>query len=233
MLLTGCTCTERRRCTDRHPAPYSGPMAGASPDDGEARGGPREPTDADVEREWERITAGLSDLAQLDTRPDSTDDVGDADPEDRSPGEPDGPAGFPAPGGRSPSTSAPGESDDPGRRPPSSALPQQPLLGDLPLSSPGNPGPRDYEMPEEDDEDQGYIPPEPPPIGATDPLPTLAWLMALGGPILTVLLLIFWTTAPGWLYLSAVGASLAGWLVLFWRMPKGRSDSGDDNGAVL
>ena len=86
-------------------------------------------------------------------------------------------------------------------------------------------------MPEE--EDEGYTPPEPPPIGATDPLPTLAWLMALGGPIFTVLLLIFWTTAPGWVYLSAVAASVAGWLVLFWRMPRGRSDSDDDNGAVL
>ncbi|WP_147917295.1 hypothetical protein [Ruania zhangjianzhongii] len=218
-------------------------MAGGSPEEGESRPGRREPTDADVEREWERITAGLSDLAQLDTRPGAENDPDESDPDDPAagvpgttatapaPGDPETPRIFPAYGGRSPSTSDPGDLADFGRRPPSSARPQPPTLGDIPPGS-ASAGPRDYEMPD-DEEDEGYIPPEPPPIGATDPLPTLAWLMALGGPILTVLLLIFWTTAPGWLYLSAVGASLAGWLVLFWRMPKGRSDSGDDNGAVL
>lgn len=216
-------------------------MAGGTPDEGESRGGRREPTDADVEREWQRITAGLSDLAQLDPRAAPGDDPGADDPGSSGrttsapdPGQPGTPQIFPGPGGRLPSTPEPGGHPPFGRRPPSSAAPSPPALGSLPPGGPGagGAGPRDYEMPE-DDEDEGYIPPEPPPIGATDPLPTLAWLMALGGPILTVLLLIFWTTAPGWLYLSAVGASLLGWLVLFWRMPKGRSDSGDDNGAVL
>lgn len=216
-------------------------MAGGTPDEGASRGGRREPTDADVEREWQRITAGLSDLAQLDPRPAPADDPGEDDPGPPGPtttapgpGQPGTPRIFPGPGGRLPSTSEPGGHPPFGRRPPSSAEPSPPTLGSLPPGVPGagGAGPRDYEMPE-DEEDEGYIPPEPPPIGATDPLPTLAWLMALGGPILTVLLLIFWTTAPGWLYLSAVGASLVGWLVLFWRMPKGRSDSGDDNGAVL
>ena len=175
-----------------------------------------------MEREWERITAGLPDLAQLEA-PDETEDSGT----DGDPGETHTPGAHP--GAPSPSTPEPGAAHPFARRPPSSAGAQVPRLGEVP---PGSAGPRDYEVPE-DDEDEGYIPPEPPPIGATDPLPTLAWLMALGGPVLTVLLLIFWTTAPGWLYLSAVGASLVGWLVLFWRMPKGRSDSGDDNGAVL
>ncbi len=227
-------------------------MAGGSPDEGEARPGRREPTDADVQRQWEQITASLSDLAGLGEEGTDTprsprprtprtpgepagrgEPDGPAGPGDLGgPGEPDGPDGPDGPGA-STSSPMPGDGSGQDRRPPSSTLGGPPRIGDLPRSTPGagGAGPRDYEPPEE--EDEGYTPPEPPPIGATDPLPTLAWLLALGGPILTVLLLIFWTGAPGWLYLSAVAASLAGWLVLFWRMPRGRRDSDDDNGAVL
>lgn len=235
-------------------------MAGGSPDEGEGRRGRREPTDADVQREWAEITAGLADLGGLgdglrdesedgsraetdgnspgdsghskgetgDDSPGGSDDTGDDDPT-RAPAGPPGAGST----GHSPSSPGPGEDSEQDRQPPSSAFSGPPRIGDLPRSSPGAgaAGPRDYDLPE--DEDEGYTPPEPPPIGATDPLPTLAWLMALGGPIFTVLLLIFWTTAPGWVYLSAVAASVAGWLVLFWRMPRGRRDSDDDNGAVL
>lgn len=194
-------------------------MSTGSPEDREGR---REPTDADVDREWAQITAGLSDLVDLS---------GTADP--TGPNSPDDPAPGLA-GEDDPSSHDAGESDSAGTRPLSATDAGERRVGDLPEGVPGagGGGPRDYLMPEED-EDEGFIPPEPPPIGRTDPLPTLAWLMALGGPVLTVLLLILWTDAPGWLYLSAVVASVAGWLVLFWRMPKNRSDSGDDNGAVL
>ncbi len=226
LLITGSA--ERRR------PPYSGPMAGGTSDEGDGRRGRREPTDADVQREWEQITAGLSDLAGLGNEaPGPGADAAPPPRQDppRSAGGRTG--GDRAPDDTSPSTPTAGEDTDHSGRPPSSVVPGAPRLGDLPRSTPGagGPGPRDYEPPE--DEDEGYTPPEPPPIGATDPLPTLAWCMALGGPILTVLLLIFWTAAPSWLYLSAVAASLAGWLVLFWRMPRGRRDSDDDDGAVL
>lgn len=212
MLLTSAEGPDVDRWVDHTGGPYSGPMSGVGPDEGESRRRRREPTDADVQREWEQITAGLTDLAGLGAT--------DAEPTP------------PAREGRDPST--PDQATDEESRPPSSTSSGPPRIGDLPASTPGagSRGPRDYAVPE-DEEDEGYTPPEPPPIGGGDPLPTLAWSMALGGPILTVLLLIFWTAAPPWLYLSAGGASLAGWLVLFWRMPKGRRDSDDDNGAVL
>lgn len=68
-------------------------------------------------------------------------------------------------------------------------------------------------------------------MGRTDPLPTLAWAAALGGPVALVLLLIFLTSAPVWIYLTIAGVALAGWGLLFWRMPRRRDD--DDDGAVL
>ncbi|SEE02681.1 hypothetical protein [Ruania alba] len=92
-------------------------------------------------------------------------------------------------------------------------------------------GPRDYEVPDDADE-AGFIPPDPPPLRATDPLPTVAWFFALGGPILTVLFLIVWPAAPPVVYLTAILASIAGWLILLWRMPRGRRDDSDD-GAVV
>lgn len=109
--------------------------------------------------------------------------------------------------------------------------PPTPRLGDMPRSTPGagTAGPRDYTPTESDDE--GFTPPDLPSMGRTDPLPTLAWAAALGGPIALVLLLIFFTSAPLWVYLAISAVALIGWGLLFWRMPRHRND--DDNGAVL
>lgn len=144
-----------------------------------------EPTDADVRREWAKITADLADLNDL------TDD------------------------------DAPEVGDD------------APRLGDRPRSTPGagSSGPRDFSPAQPQDE--GFTPPELPSIGRTDPLPTLAWTAALGGPIALVLLLIFFTTAPLWIYLSIVAVALVGWGLLFWRMPRRRDEGDGNNGAVL
>ncbi len=91
-------------------------------------------------------------------------------------------------------------------------------------------GPRDYEV-AEDGEETGFVPPDPPPLRGSDPLPTLAWLAALGGPVATVIFLIVWPSAPSWVYLTAIMGSVVGWLVLLWRMPRSRDDS--DDGAVV
>ncbi|QOR69149.1 hypothetical protein IM660_10440 [Ruania alkalisoli] len=91
-------------------------------------------------------------------------------------------------------------------------------------------GPRDYEV-AEDGEETGFVPPDPPPLRGSDPLPTLAWLAALGGPVATVIFLIVWPSAPSWVYLAAIMGSVVGWLVLLWRMPRSRDDS--DDGAVV
>lgn len=187
--------------------PYSGVMGAGIEPEGRDR---REPSDADVAREWQRITAGLPDLADLSglTERENLDPPAGTEPPD----EADGNDHSPSPSHRAPSP------------------PALPTMGEVPGNGSG--GPRDYVMPE-DDPDEGYTPPDPPHVGVTDPLPTLAWILGLGGPVVTVLLLIFWTAAPGWIYLTAAGASIAGWLVLFWRMPKARRDEDGNNGAVL
>src|SRR5699024_10760224 len=144
-------------------------MAGGSPDEGEGRRGRREPTDADVQREWAQITAGLADLAGLgDGLRAESEDESRGETDENSPGErDDSPGGTvdtggddptPAPGGppgagstgRSPSTPEPDEGSEQHRRPPSSAFQGPPRIGDLPRSSPGAgaAGPRDYDLPE-------------------------------------------------------------------------------------
>ncbi|UFU01635.1 hypothetical protein LQF12_08840 [Ruania suaedae] len=92
-------------------------------------------------------------------------------------------------------------------------------------------GPRDYAIAEEPEE-AGFVPPDPPALSGSDPLPTLAWLAALGGPVATVIFLIVWPGAPSWIYLAAILTSVVGWLVLLWRMPRSRDDDADD-GAVV
>lgn len=162
-------------------------MSAGPPEEHEPRRRRSEPTDAEVRREWAKITADLSDLKDLT-----------------------GASGHDGP--------VPHEST--------------PRLRDRPRSTPGagSDGPRDYSPAEP--EDEGFTPPELPKVGTTDPLPTLAWSAALGGPVALVLLLIFFTAAPLWLYLGVAAIALVGWGLLFWRMPRRRDDD-DDNGAVL
>ncbi|UFU04826.1 hypothetical protein [Ruania halotolerans] len=127
--------------------------------------------------------------------------------------------------------------DAPGERRPTTETTGTAGPVELPRSSEGGErpgtdlaGPRDYTV-ADNAEEAGFVPPDPP-LRAHDPLPTLAWFFALGGPILTVLFLIVWPAAPSWVYLAAIIASILGWLVLLWRMPRGRRSDTDD-GAVV
>ena len=91
-------------------------------------------------------------------------------------------------------------------------------------------GPRDYSV--EEDDDEGYVPPEPEPIDASDPISTMAWAAAVGGPLLTIVCLVLWSDAPRALYIGTLVASVLGWVTLMWRMPRDRSGS-DGDGAVV
>jgi hypothetical protein len=95
-------------------------------------------------------------------------------------------------------------------------------------------GPRDYEEPEEDDGPDGdprYVPPEPPPLGAGDPLLVLAWLGAAGGPVLLLIFAMFWRTAPTGVTLGVLALFLAGVVFLVLRLPRNR-DYNDDGAEV-
>lgn len=92
-------------------------------------------------------------------------------------------------------------------------------------------GPRDFAVVEEPDE--GFQPPEPAPLGGGDPLITLAWCLAVGGPVLTVLVLVLWPSAPRVVWAATLLAALVGIAVLVWRMPRHRDPDDHDNGAVV
>ncbi|MHA7273341.1 hypothetical protein ACX80Z_07900 [Arthrobacter sp. TMT4-20] len=104
------------------------------------------------------------------------------------------------------------------------------LFENQPRRSPS--GPRDY-TPEEpdDDEDEGYHPPEPPALGTGEPLLVLAWFGAVGGPIALLLLAMFWRAAPLTMMLGVLAIFLVSVAFLILRLPKTR-DHGD-NGAEV
>ncbi len=83
----------------------------------------------------------------------------------------------------------------------------------------------------DDDEDDGFVPPEPPPLPRGDLVSTVAWVSALGAPLFLLLAALFWRSAPSMLVGAAVVAFIAGFVTLVVRMPD-RSDDGDD-GAVV
>ncbi|CAM3260712.1 hypothetical protein OCAE111667_00120 [Occultella aeris] len=182
----------------------NGPTSGGEPRPGD---GAREPSDADVEASWAEITARLGPLGEG-----LTEQAADLERLNRS-AEP-GLAGAADDAGDAGDEPDDDLDDDPDRTEATSAV---------------GPGPRDYGVDETED-DHGYVPPEPEPLDTSDPLVTMAWIGAIGGPVATVLALILWAGAPQLFYVGALVCSLIGWGILLWRMPK---DPSDDDGAVV
>ena len=84
------------------------------------------------------------------------------------------------------------------------------------------------------DEQEHFVPPDPGPVLGTDPLAVLTWSVAIGAPVLYVILLVAWHDPPGWLAPVAGVLLLVAIAVLVWRMPHTRDhDSGPDSGAVV
>lgn len=90
-------------------------------------------------------------------------------------------------------------------------------------------GPRDYTA--ADDEEDTYQPPEPPALGVGDPLVVLAWLGAVGGPIVLMLIAMFWRSASTTVMLGIVAIFIASVTFLIFRLPKTRDH--DDDGAEV
>ena len=100
-----------------------------------------------------------------------------------------------------------------------------------PLPGPPDLGPRDYAPPPETEE--GYVPPEPPPLPRIDVPGALAWAAVLLGPLFLLFAGLFWRTASPLLLGLAVLAFIGGFGALVMRLPSHRdADSGDD-GAVV
>lgn len=112
------------------------------------------------------------------------------------------------------------------------SLPAEPAAAganDAGGGSPALPGPRDYGV-EDDDEDQ-FVPAEPPSLAGTDPLTVLAWLGAVGGPVALLLSVMFWRSAPALAMVGIVAAFVLGTVYLIMKLPSEKAD-GDDGARV-
>lgn len=91
------------------------------------------------------------------------------------------------------------------------------------------PGPRDW-APEEDEDEGHFVPPDPPPPPQADMATKLAWLGALGGPVLLVLAAVLGWEVSWWLATAAIGGFLGGLATLVTRLRDGRDDEWTDPG---
>ena len=91
-------------------------------------------------------------------------------------------------------------------------------------------GPRDYTA-DDDEDDGGFTPPEPPPLGSGEPLVVLAWIGALGGPLLLLLYAMFWQGAPLAVVLGTIAVFAGSTGYLLFRLPQHRDE--DDDGAEV
>lgn len=83
-----------------------------------------------------------------------------------------------------------------------------------------------------EEEEDHFQPPDPGPVLGGNPLLTMAWTVAIGVPLLALLVVVVWRDVPplvlqvaGVVFLGAVG-------LLLWRMPHTRDDD-DGPGAVV
>jgi hypothetical protein len=83
-----------------------------------------------------------------------------------------------------------------------------------------------------EDEQERYVPPEPPPITSTDLASRLAWLGVLGGPLVLLLAALTWSHLPTLVVILTLAAFVGGFITLVARLPRERDD-GPDDGAVV
>lgn len=88
------------------------------------------------------------------------------------------------------------------------------------------PGPRDYDV---DEEDGAFVPEEPPSLAGTDPLTMLAWLAAVGGPVALLFSVMFWRSAPLLAIVGIVAVFVLGTVYLIMQLPQEKDE--DDDGA--
>ena len=114
---------------------------------------------------------------------------------------------------------------------PPASTPAPPPARPAAVRTPPPPSPRDHAPPEEPDE--GYVPPDPPPLPRGDVVGVLAWAAVLLGPLFLLVAGLFWREAsPLWLGLAVV-AFVGGFVALVMRLPSHRDVDDDDDGARL
>ncbi|GAB6984759.1 hypothetical protein [Nocardioides pyridinolyticus] len=81
-------------------------------------------------------------------------------------------------------------------------------------------------------EEEGFVPPEPPPLPVVAPDRGLAWLGVLGSPLVLLAALIFGIAIPTWLGYLLVMGFVGGFLYLVLKMPREPRDPWDDGAQV-
>ncbi|GGX53581.1 hypothetical protein [Streptomyces minutiscleroticus] len=128
--------------------------------------------------------------------------------------------------------SGPGPRDGGEDEPPVAVRP----LGSSVAFAPGvRSGPRDYEAPDADaDDEDHFVPPEPPPLPEADATVKFAWLAVVGGPVLLLLAVLLGWDMTWWLTTLGIGGFLGGFATLVMRMNPGDEDDDDPGrGAVV
>lgn len=172
--------------------------------------------------------AWLDLVARLEQMPADETHGGRTTPDGRTP---DGGPAVDAPGSGNDANSDPAGSSAPGSdagsaSPRSAADRTRAIFENQPLGAVPPRGPRDYDEPEELESEGEFVPPEPPPFSTGEPLVILAWLGALGGPVLLLLFTMFWRGAPLAIVLGVIALFVASAGYLLFRLPQQHDDDG-------
>ena len=119
------------------------------------------------------------------------------------------------------------DESQPPTAPPASTAPFGGRFGDL----------RSFPSESEDDpfvadEEEGFTPPEPPPLPRVEPDRLIAWVGVLGSPVVLLCALVFSIGMPSWLGYLLVAAFVGGFLYLVVKMPREPRDPWDDGAQV-
>ena len=114
--------------------------------------------------------------------------------------------------------------------PPADATPE-------PAPRPQASGHRDWVIGEEaqalQEAEDHFVPPDPDFELSADRMRNLGWFAVVVAPVLAVLALVLWRSAPTTFYVALVAVFLAGAGVLAWRLPTHRDDDSGNGGAVV
>lgn len=99
------------------------------------------------------------------------------------------------------------------------------------------PGPRDWPTTPEvealEDEQDRFVPPDPPPMTGRSPLLTLAWVLAVVSPLVFLLTAILVRPIPSLVAQGCTVGFVVGVGLLLWKLPAHRDPEDSDPGAVV
>lgn len=181
-------------------------------------GDDREPAlPADEEAAWAQIVAAYDDepRATSDTTPEGT-------PDDQADGDTGGDTG-----GETGGDTGGGVRDEDGAGRSGTAGPSRSFT----VYAAGT-GPRDWQPPDGEDDDH-FVPPEPPPLPEADTVTKFGWVGALGGPLLLLGAVLFDIHMSWWIITLGVGGFLGGFATLLTRLREDDDLDDPGGGAVV